>query len=148
MNSFLEHPFATISENQSNLPRFAEGTPSAVETKKPWQESIQKIWSLPFYDDQERPSSEACKVASNLVQKSFSLSHKNGFDWLAPLVNSTDEGEIVLEWWQGSKKITLYIEGLHISFVRVWGPDIHNEMEEGQLMGWGNFFVIWRWLHS
>ena len=48
----------------------------------------------------------------------------------------TVDGEICLEWWgSGSRKVTVYVEQMGVmTYVRSWGPDMVNEMDDGRLV--------------
>ena len=80
------------------------------------------------------------------------------FDFLSPSVLSgSPEGrlcaatkesddEIVLEWWKGEKKLAIYASPGAIEYVKVWGPDIFSEMEDGNIENAQDFQSLWRWL--
>lgn len=65
--------------------------------------------------------------------------------WFAPLINRT-ELEVVLEWWCRNKKLTVYIENNTKTYIKVWGVDIDNEMEEGIISSDQDFVELWKWL--
>jgi len=68
--------------------------------------------------------------------------------WDAPNVTGGSEGEVVLEWWHGTKKLTIYIAPARIDYVKVWGTDIDHEMEDGELTTYSVFLSLWEWLHQ
>jgi hypothetical protein len=68
--------------------------------------------------------------------------------WILPNVTSGDAGEVTLEWWSESKKLTLYIANSAIQVIRVWGPDIELEMTDHELRKASEFRDHWRWLWS
>ncbi|MEM6838752.1 MAG: hypothetical protein AAF609_18095 [Cyanobacteria bacterium P01_C01_bin.120] len=72
--------------------------------------------------------------------------HTNS-QWQNPLVNVNDD-EVVFEWWNGSKKITIYVEYESIQYIKVWGADIDNEMEDGEINSPAKMLDLWRWLFS
>ena len=67
--------------------------------------------------------------------------------WMEPLINHVDE-EISFEWWSSSKKLTIYMSDSSIEFIRVWGPNIKNEMDDGEIRNPFHFVVLWQWLIS
>ncbi|WP_216920626.1 hypothetical protein [Synechococcus sp. CCAP 1479/9] len=67
--------------------------------------------------------------------------------WVEPLVNYVDQ-EVSLEWWSANKKLTIYFSDTAIEFIRVWGPDIKNEMEDGEVVNPFSFVALWQWLIS
>jgi hypothetical protein len=67
--------------------------------------------------------------------------------WQKPLVNVDEHTqEIVLEWWHQGKKITIYVEGEKAEYIKVWGPDMDSEMEEGQLNDPQDMLNLWLWI--
>jgi hypothetical protein len=69
-----------------------------------------------------------------------------GIPWLQPHVTSSAEGEVVLEWWNDPKKLTLYFSASEAGFVRSWGPDIESEMDDGDAAAATRRQQLWNWL--
>lgn len=67
--------------------------------------------------------------------------------WSEPLVNISGS-EMVFEWWHGAKKVTVYFSETNAEFIKVWGADIDNEMEEGVAETNDQIEVLWKWLAS
>lgn len=68
--------------------------------------------------------------------------------WRDPLVNLGIESEIVFEWWHNNKKLTVYILGNTAEYIKVWGADIDNEMEDGSVTSPAELTGLWKWLIS
>lgn len=51
--------------------------------------------------------------------------------WLRPHVVASPRGEVVFEWWQNEKSLTVFVSGDHAEYVLSWGADIHEEMSDG-----------------
>jgi hypothetical protein len=68
--------------------------------------------------------------------------------WGEPLVNLSFDSEIVFEWWHGTKKLTVYILGNTAEYIKVWGTDIDNEMEDGTCSSPAELTDLWKWLVS
>lgn len=51
----------------------------------------------------------------------------------------------VIEFWCGTKKLTLYLHG-QVEFVQVWGPDTASEMDDGGLVCGSDILGLWTWL--
>jgi hypothetical protein len=62
-----------------------------------------------------------------------------------PHVTADETGGVVLEWWRGTRKLTVYLN--HADYVKVWGPDVNTEMETDELTG-ANAADVWAWLHE
>jgi hypothetical protein len=72
----------------------------------------------------------------------------NQLTWLNPLVNISPLDEIVLEWWNGKKKLIIYIEADRTEYIQVWGTSIDNEMTDGDASESSTIEYLWRWLFN
>jgi hypothetical protein len=85
--------------------------------------------------------------ARTLSLKFYLFARNDNLWWQKPLINvNEEEGEIVLEWWNKQKKLTIYVCSDTIDFIKVWGSDIDNEMEDGSISLNNNIDFLWRWL--
>jgi hypothetical protein len=66
--------------------------------------------------------------------------------WLAPHVTSSAEGEVVFEWWNDPRKLTVYCTAEDASYVKVWGPDMVTQMEDGDATSPAARQQLWMWL--
>ncbi len=69
-----------------------------------------------------------------------------GLVFHAPHVTVSPEDEIVLEWWSDDRKLTLYVTSARVDYVRVWGHNIVNDMEDGSVVKGADAVRLWRWL--
>lgn len=60
---------------------------------------------------------------------------RNKFDLVnyPPSVTYNDFGEFAYEWWGRSKKLTIYQAVNGFSYVKVWGTNIHTDMQDGAI---------------
>lgn len=65
--------------------------------------------------------------------------------WINPHVIADAHGNVVLEWWEGRKKLTIYVHPETVEYVKVWGPDIFSDMEDGEVER-EDHRALWRWL--
>jgi hypothetical protein len=68
--------------------------------------------------------------------------------WRSPHVSASEQGEVSFEWWRDERKLTMYFGDDTIKVIKVWGPHIHDEMEEVDLHDPVNFSPLWAWLHG
>lgn len=71
-----------------------------------------------------------------------------GGRWTAPNATASPKGDAVLEWWNGRKKLTLYVSLTNVEYVKSWGSDIDNEMEDGSADAEEERLALWNWLVS
>lgn len=91
---------------------------------------------------------QTIKTAEKLIEKVHSIALKNNWWWHTPLLNISVDHEIVLEWWNSGKKITIYVKEEVIDYIKVWGADIENEMEDGSISLNDDLIDLWQWIGS
>lgn len=50
-----------------------------------------------------------------------------------PHVTTDGEGRVQLEWWNGVRKLSIFVEAHRVEYIRVFGTNIHTDMVEGEL---------------
>jgi hypothetical protein len=65
-----------------------------------------------------------------------------------PHVTASPDDEVVMEWWRGARKLTVYVTAGAAEFVRVWGANIFEDMDDGVIDGPREMLVLWRWLND
>lgn len=94
------------------------------------------------------PQFEAVEYACRWISFFYKEVVSSGQKWLSPNVTASDEGEVVFEWWQGSKKLTVYVSNQSAEYLKVWGPDINANMEDGKADSSNTPGLLWKWLMS
>jgi len=64
----------------------------------------------------------------------------------APLVSSDENDATTFEWWNGTRKLTIYHQPHKTVYVKVWGSNIFTEMENGVIGSQYEMSALWRWL--
>lgn len=67
--------------------------------------------------------------------------------WQSPHISASEEGEIVFEWWNGTRKLTIYVGPQQLTYIKSWGAHVVNDMEDGVLPGDG-IPLLWTWLFA
>lgn len=90
-----------------------------------------------------------CQIKAHfLLTKWCDLTISMCMPWSTPHVAVDEEGSVVFEWWcKETKKLTIYVNEDSVEFVKVWGIDMVNEMEEGLIENNEDFRLVWKWLH-
>jgi hypothetical protein len=65
--------------------------------------------------------------------------------WLNPNITASADGEVVLEWRQGAKRLTIYIGNQSAEYVKSWGPDMTTEMADGSADSTRVRLSLWKW---
>lgn len=63
-----------------------------------------------------------------------------------PYVTWSAEGEVVLEWRRGERQLIFYINDKKIVFLKAWGTDIYEQMEDGDVLSTQEVNSLWQWL--
>lgn len=66
--------------------------------------------------------------------------------WLEPSVSASADGEVALEWWHNRKILTIYCNGRSIEYIRSWGVQILDEMDDGDASSKQAIQDLWNWL--
>ena len=131
--------------------QFSPGTSSPRKEVSPCASCTRIVMDLPFNEGEPNPTQETRALACRLIRAFYDLSERIGTHWEEPLINSTDEGEVLLEWWSSGKhELTCYVKDDRVTALRVWGPDIYREMEQIEFSRkqWGLMLpYLWQWLH-
>lgn len=87
-------------------------------------------------------------AARQCLRAFYAASANTAYGWSAPHITIGSEGEAIFEWWNGERKITIYIGNTAIEYIKVWGPNIDEDMESGELSTGDDFRLIWNWLRA
>jgi len=71
--------------------------------------------------DSLAPNPDAVVHAGNWIVRLYLEVADLGLTWIQPNVIADTNGDVVLEWWHGKKKLTVYIEDERAEYVKVWG---------------------------
>lgn len=94
------------------------------------------------------PPRHAVKYAQHWISLFYKQVIRSDQNWLSPNVTASSEGEVVFEWWQGSKKLTVYVSNQSAEYLKVWGPDVNTDMEDGEADSPETLRLLWKWLMS
>lgn len=95
----------------------------AFEQMKEWPENYDSYGSA-------SPNSESMDHAKSWLTHMYAVLNAN---WYQPHPSADEQGDATLEFWVDEKKLTLYFSPYTVSYVKVIGPDINTEMEDGEL---------------
>lgn len=94
----------------------------------------------------KKPKSKSVESAKRFIYLALFGVHLGPYEWMQPNITADSDGEIVFEWWKNDKKLTVYVSGNEMAYIKVPSPEI-DEMEDGVL----NFSLeelrsLWEWL--
>jgi hypothetical protein len=94
------------------------------------------------------PDPRAIAFAETWLSGLYQQATLDGSSWLSPHVTTSAEGEVVFEWWNDPRKLTVYCTSEDANFVKVWGPDMVMQMEDGDATTPTAKGQLWTWLTS
>lgn len=110
-------------------------------------DQLDKIAVLPANWDTNqsaKPDSVAIENARQMLEDAFRHPSTASI-WQNPYLSVSEDGEVVLEWWNGVRKLTIYVGAEGATFLKSWGLHLINDMEDGVLPD--NWVPrIWAWL--
>ena len=96
--------------------------------------------------DSAAPKRQAVDEAISWISQLYGHALNTRLAWKDPNIGANEEGDVVLEWWHKTRKLTLYLTGSKAEYIKVWGMDIFSEMEDGVIASPGEFEPLWAWL--
>jgi hypothetical protein len=66
--------------------------------------------------------------------------------WFAPHVSADEDGDVVLEWWKGDRKLTLYVSPNTVEYIQVERPAVSSDLVDGVIETSDDRRELWRWL--
>lgn len=92
------------------------------------------------------PKYEAVQYAAHWIELFYQEVMSSGQIWIEPNVTASAEGEVVFEWRQGIKNLTVYIGSGIAQYIKDWGANIDTEMEDGTINSDSMRHRLWQWL--
>ena len=106
-------------------------------------------WSEDYADNiapkPDRPSDELIAKAKQVVGELLDMVISKDMRLDMPFICYDDDGYISLVWSVGDHELYLEIREDRIRYVKVWGINIHSEMEMG-VPSRDNYLSLWAWL--
>jgi hypothetical protein len=134
-----------IRNTYERVSRFTENAPRARELEETF-EAIDRLTHVAQSLNIDLKNI-TIQLARHLAQKYYYIAQGEDAQWHAPHMTLSDEEEIVFEWWHGEHKLTFYISSNAIQYLKVWGFNIWNDMDEGTNPSYEELVALWRWLH-
>jgi hypothetical protein len=133
--SFVTNPHSV----RRSLPAELEGTYKDLDAL----EELEAGWNG---HDVAAPKIEAIHDATEWIGQMYEEVSRSGFSWRRPHVAADENGDVTFEWWNGDKGLTVYVSADgSVSYLRDWGLDILDEMEDGPLSTPEQRHDIWAW---
>lgn len=94
------------------------------------------------------PDYKAVQYAVHWIELFYQEVDASGQKWIEPNVTASAEGEVVFEWWCGTKGLAIYVGNRSAEYLKDWGANINIEMEDGYANSPDIRRDLWTWLMS
>ena len=147
--SYVQHILSSYSVTQAAAPNFSY----CISRKSASRDDTMQVSLFNVISRLEQLSIHGNLHSGLSLRLKFWISEVNflisevRLPWIEPLINYVDQ-EVSLEWWNANKKLTIYFSDAAIDYIRVWGANIKNEMEDGEIANPFCFVALWQWLIS
>ena len=99
-------------------------------------------------NDCSAPSPVSIESARDWIRRFEDEVLGTDYVWIDPHVSADEEGRVTFEWWNYSKKLTIYIDPIAVWCIQVWGLNIETEMSYHDLMFISDWLDCWHWLFN
>lgn len=96
--------------------------------------------------DVAAPNPNAVRHALSWIGYMYKDALTTGNEWREPHVTADEDGDVMFEWWNGEKGLTVYVSEEGASYIRDWGPNITSEMDDGEASTPESRRMLWAWL--
>ena len=133
-------PVVVVSESEQSLTsRYLTDQFAALREKQGGSDSL----------DSPAPTSERIAEAKETLALFQASALARGVRWHNPNISGNERGEITLEWWWQSRSLTVFVGAAGaVRYLKAWGANIENEMEDGELNRISDFVQIAHWLYE
>lgn len=96
--------------------------------------------------DVAAPKIEAIQDATEWIEQMYEDVVRSELAWRKPHVAADENGDVTFEWWNGDKGLTIYVSANgSVSYLKDWGPDIVDDMEDGLVSTPEKRREMWAW---
>lgn len=89
------------------------------------------------------------RAAERAAEWLAAMSEKELPGWIHPTaISGSSDGEVVMEWWNGDRDLTVYFGASTQSLLRIWGTDMDDEMAEECPKDIDISVAAWTWLRE
>ena len=95
--------------------------------------------------DSKKPTEQTLTHARAVIDAFVNTIISNGHVLLTPFISTDEAGHITVQWNKKPRELHLHITQQETQYLKVWGPNINTEMEEG-ILNSDKYTMLWEWL--
>lgn len=98
--------------------------------------------------DVAAPKPDAVRHARSWITQMYIDVLQAGEEWHTPHVAADEDGDVMFEWWNAGKGLTIYVSEESAAYLIAWGTSMIDEMEDGEATTSDTRRRLWAWLMS
>ena len=95
--------------------------------------------------DSKKPTEQILEHARTVIDAFVDTIISNGHVLRTPFISTDEAGHITVQWNKKPRELHLHITQQESRYLKVWGPNINTEMEEG-ILNSDKYIMLWEWL--
>ena len=96
--------------------------------------------------DAAAPNLDAIEQAHLWIQQMYEDVEAISRSWHNPHVAADEDGDVVFEWWNEDRVVTVYVSEDGARYIKGWGLNIETDMETGEATTSERRRKLWAWL--
>jgi hypothetical protein len=96
----------------------------------------------------DAPNPQAVDRAIPWIVKMYTDALATGEEWHNTHVTADEDGDVMLEWWNNGKGLTIYVSEEDTTYLKASGTSMTNDMEDGEATTSEVRRRLWAWLLS
>ena len=92
------------------------------------------------------PRTESIRSATEWIKAMYDDVVNGHMSWYDPHVSVDEDGDIMFEWWNEDKALTVYVSAEGARYIKGWGLDAETDMEDGEDPTPEMRRELWAWL--
>jgi len=98
--------------------------------------------------DVAAPKSDSILQAKKWIRQMYEDVTRTKAPWHKPHVAADANGEVIFEWWNDDRGLTIDISNGGATYLIAWGTNMETDMEDGEAMTPEDRRRLWDWLTS
>lgn len=96
------------------------------------------------------PNVSQVQAVHRFVADMRNLITRRGLKWYEPTISCDEYNNATeISWWRVDRSLIVTVElGSPVTFLKVWGADIYNDMEDGESPSGDQLIALWQWLYA
>ena len=141
---FYDQSFERLIDNDfrklaPNFPTPLRQIRNKISQLHEWEEG----WNGSDVAAPKKPAVNNAQIWIEAMYSDVLLTHKQ---WKEPHVAASEDGDVLLEWWNKDRGLSIYISEEDVTYIKDWGPNIVDEMEDGVVASSATRRQLWHWL--